>query len=217
MSLASACELGDLQRVTFLLQNVKSEYSTWYILNSSLWGACRGGYMEIVKALISHANKIDCEIGWNSGMAQACYSGHIDIVKFMISNGATDWNYGLNHACLGGRMEIVKFMIVCGANDWHNGFIKACTGGHLEIVQLMILNGANRWDIAMQSVFNSGTLKIIQLLLFKGAEIQQYYSWPKHSDILSKLLYLKPLNELEEQTKQTKLARHDVQDSSCQI
>ena len=49
-----------------------------------LYGACKGGYIDIVKFMIKKgANH------WDLGLGGACRNGHIDIVKLMIEKGAT--------------------------------------------------------------------------------------------------------------------------------
>ena len=78
--------------------------------NIGLYGACIGGHIDIIKALIEKG-----ATDWNSGLFHACFGGHIDIVKFLIEKGAYDWNWGLYHACRNGHIDIVKLMIEKGA------------------------------------------------------------------------------------------------------
>ena len=49
-----------------------------------LWGACKGGHIEIVKLMID----LRCN-WWNGGLSIACEHGYIEIVKLMIEKGAT--------------------------------------------------------------------------------------------------------------------------------
>ncbi len=79
----------------------------WY---RGLYGACRGGHINIVNFLIE--KRVD---EWSWGLYGACKGGHMDIVKLMIEKGASDWCWGLWGACGGGHIDIVKLMIEKGA------------------------------------------------------------------------------------------------------
>ena len=83
--------------------------------NYGLYGACRGGHMDIVKLLIEKGAG-----NWNCGLSGACSGGNIDIVNFMIEKGASSWNWGLRTACETYHLDIVKLMIKKGADKcWY--------------------------------------------------------------------------------------------------
>ncbi len=52
---------------------------------NELYGAYRGGHIEIVKLMI------ECSANdWNGGLGKVCRSGNIEIVKLMIEHGTND-------------------------------------------------------------------------------------------------------------------------------
>ncbi len=107
--------------------------------NDVLYGACKGGHMNIVKLMIEKG-----AYEWDWGLYGACLASNESIVKLMIEKGANEWNWGLHNACKGGYESLVKLMIEKGANDWNMGLYGAYLGGHESIVKLMIEKGANK-------------------------------------------------------------------------
>ena len=93
-------------------------HDTIQSVNSGLYGACRGGQLELAELMISKgANYYD----W--GLFGACKGGHVTLAELMISKGAKDWNYGLYGACLGDHLELVQLMTSKGVNK---GNIRRC-------------------------------------------------------------------------------------------
>jgi hypothetical protein len=184
--LATACKYGYLEIVKWLSDSTEVKVPLWKRIfqltglkrfniikkrandwNMGLYGACRGGHMEIVNLMIKKgANK------WNWGFRWACQCGHLEIVKLLIDKGADEWNEGLRWACEGSRhfdfensgcsantrLEIINLMIEKGADYWNGGLESACYGGNLEIVKLMIEKGANSWNSGLYSACYGGNL-----------------------------------------------------------
>jgi len=55
-------------------------------LDQGFYGACNGGYINIVKLIIERENN---NYSWDFGLSEAC-GKHLDIVKLMIEKGAGD-------------------------------------------------------------------------------------------------------------------------------
>ena len=129
------CENNDIIKVRKMIK------VGYFYLGFGLYGACKGGHIDIVKFMIKEGNN-NCY--WNGGLYGACEGGHIDIVKLMIEKGANDWNKGLYYACQGGHINIVTLMVEKGADQcvgecWHcNKSIKE----HSDIDKLMHEKGA---------------------------------------------------------------------------
>jgi hypothetical protein len=160
------CILGNIKKIKQLIsKNGDQLYWDW-----GLFGACKGGHLDIVKLMISKGAN-----DWNYGLRGACRGGHLDIVKLMISKGSEgllNWNDGLYYACIGGHLDIVKIMIskgIEGLSDWNYGLYNACLGGHLGIIKLMISKGADEWSWGLEGACAGGHLKIVNLMILKGA------------------------------------------------
>ncbi len=98
------CKNNDVIKIRKMIK-IKNIYWNW-----GLYGACRGGHIDIVKLMIKKGAD-----AWNLGFEDACRGGHIDIVNLMIEKGATHWKCGLENACQNDYIDIVKLMIEKGA------------------------------------------------------------------------------------------------------
>ena len=127
--------------------DLNSNYGLILDWNYGLYGACKGGHIEIIKLMIKKgATRLD------GGLYSACEGGNLDIVKLMIEKGAMWWDHGLVYACIGGNMDIVKLMIEKGATRLNCGLYSACVNGHINIVKLMIEKGATRCGYCNKSM-----------------------------------------------------------------
>ncbi len=182
-ALQDVCKLGYKEYIDFYI-NLGANVAF------GVWGACEGGYIEIVKLLIEKLEKLEKEVielykngytkdGYtkftkivgeylylNIGLNYAVEGGHIDIVKFIIEKGA---KLELYRACKRGNMNIVNLMIEKGTNDWNGGLYGACKGGHIELVNLMIKKGANDWNGGLWEACKGGHIDIVNLIIEKGA------------------------------------------------
>ena len=59
--------------------------------NPALYGACRGGHLNIAKTMISMGAD-----AWNYGLYGACKGGYYDLIGLMMDNGATNCSYCQN-------------------------------------------------------------------------------------------------------------------------
>lgn len=104
-----------------------------------LYGACRGGHIDIVTLCFSQTEDINTI---NIGLENACMGNHIDVIKLLIAHGANAWDRGLLFACQHGSKQAAELMIARGATMLNLGLAQACQGGHREIVKLLIASGA---------------------------------------------------------------------------
>ena len=192
------CLKGDMKEV-YKGINEGGSYRKW---NNGLYGACRGGHMDIVKLMIKQGAK-----SWmNQGLYEACEGCHLDIVKLMIKSGAANcWNIGLHKACIGGNMDIIKLMIDNGGRGWNCALYYACFGGHMDVAELIIKkyywpNYNNRWSKAFWGAYhgykyNYNTLdnyaNIIKFTLDNDAyNVCYIFDYPEDISIIMKLLDL---------------------------
>ncbi len=87
--------------------------------NYGLYGACKGGYLNLIKLMIEKGAD-----NWNEGLSNACRVGNIDIVKLMIEKGADNWNEGLSYACRRVYLNLMNLMIEMGADKCYNCYNK---------------------------------------------------------------------------------------------
>ncbi len=81
-TLKNMCKKGKYIEVT-------NNNSKW---NNGLYGACMGGYLDIVKLMIKKGAD-----DWNWGLNYACKRNNLNIVKLMIEMGATECYNCNNH------------------------------------------------------------------------------------------------------------------------
>ncbi len=76
-------------------------------------GACRGGHIEIARAMLDRGSDTDFDISLDA----ACRGGHLDIVKLLIERGPTDLNlnYGLLSASLNQYDHVIEYLKGLGA------------------------------------------------------------------------------------------------------
>lgn len=94
--LATACRVGDLDKVKSILQgdpeaaNRDVPYSTWYS-GFPLRNAAKAGYIEIVRLLLDHgADPNKSEHGlcpWGGSVFDATQNGHYPVVKLLLQRG----------------------------------------------------------------------------------------------------------------------------------
>lgn len=176
---------------------------TW---NCALAHACYNDNKELVNLLISKGAD-----AWNNGFYNACENGHFEIVQLLISKGADGWDYGLHYACSGGCLKIVNLLISKIESlkfpcDWNFALCGACKGGHASIAKLVISKGASIFFDAFNCAHSHDHMHIIHLLLgYHSKEnpvrdyVRSYFSWPRSSLFIIRLLYLKtPLDAFDQ-------------------
>jgi hypothetical protein len=137
LNLPLACESGHLGIVNLSLKYNSNEN----VLDYGLYGACKGGWYDILMLLIANGAN-----DWNFALSGACKSGNIAIVDKLIELGADDWNWGFYYASKKGQLDVVMRLMEKGATAWNRGLSGACQGKHKNIVRLMIQCGANQCD-----------------------------------------------------------------------
>lgn len=100
--LGDACEGGNREILDFILPRMDGNH--W---DTGLFGACRGGHLEIVKEMLGRGAK-----NVNEAMCSACYKGSLPIVKLLVEHGATNWYWGLKNATQWtNNIELVKYLL----------------------------------------------------------------------------------------------------------
>ena len=91
------CEYGDY----IMISQLKNINVYW-----SLYEACRGGYIEIVKLMIERGST-----NFKFGLRGACMDGHMEIIKFMIRKYANyDLKYCLRISKMYGQIKVQHYL-----------------------------------------------------------------------------------------------------------
>ena len=170
--LKKASMIHDKQLINFLINEMNNLWKAGchvdipVIMMSGLYGAARGGHLDIVMYMIEKG----ADYKYNWAMSNAASGGHIDIVKFMLEKGANNYNRTMLDAASGGYIDIVKLMLEKGANYYNKAMANAANGGHIDIVKLILEKGANNYDEAKKTAAKHGHIEIVKLMLEKGAK-----------------------------------------------
>lgn len=140
--------------------------------NTYFLGACRYGYLDIIKYLIEEHGFIDL----NKGLINACLNGHLNIIKYLIDQGANNLNQGIMCASIINNIDSIKYLISAGANELNKPLVNACLKGYIKIVKYLILSGANDYNNAFLNACKGRHLNIIQLIIdldeYENADIE---------------------------------------------
>lgn len=196
MELAKHCAIilshnGNLSTLKFLL-----EIPCINDLTDVFENACRFGYTEMVKFLLSHNINDSAK---ENGLSSACHSGKIDIIKLLAPKDPIVLYRELNNACRTGHIEIVDLLISMGADPILNinilsaicrfgrfdilqrfkldiskslanyVFIDACDGGNIEIIKLLLSKGADKLCDGIHMASRECNLEVFNFLLDNGA------------------------------------------------
>ena len=121
---------------------------------TALWAASTGGFLDIVKLLISHGAKVNKPtLTQSTPLRGASFHGHVEVMEYLIANGAeinTPNCIGQSPLCIAamrGQLQAVKFLIEKGA-DRHqktiNGYSVmhlSATKGRVDIVKYLLFIG----------------------------------------------------------------------------
>jgi hypothetical protein len=108
------------------------------ILKSYFQGACQGGHLPLIKALVEEQN-----IAPNHGIVKACYGGDLHVVQYLIAKGATINDDCLIKAAAQGHLNTVKYLLgikIFKISVIHQVMEKAVKKGHVDIVKCMLDN-----------------------------------------------------------------------------
>lgn len=173
---------GGNHEIICMILDILRRYNSNIIeqLLKGLYGACRGGNLEIFLTYKNKLEKLDSKIVdsifINTCLGEACYSGNLDLVQLIISYGANNWNDGLAKACLGCHLEIIKFMLLKGASvNWLNKNISLyyiCKNNDVDIVEFFMENYNYKSESGLCDACRSGNMKIVELMTKKHT-----YDW----------------------------------------
>ncbi|CAC5423570.1 unnamed protein product [Mytilus coruscus] len=149
-----ACEKGHDAIFNILLEKCQNDVleKADHKDRSPLYVASRGGFLEIVKKLVSKGSKINKRNAWQmTPLFVACREGNADVVKYLIDSNAdlnaADYNRQspLSIACDNGYADVVTILVENDVNVYHadndhkTPLELAENRGHTNIVD--ILNG----------------------------------------------------------------------------
>lgn len=157
--------------------------------------AASGGYVNIIKLLLSHGAEINSRTGSKLGISPlmlAAMNGHTQAVKYLIEAGSdvnaqieTNRNTALTLACFQGRAEVVSLLLDKRANIEHRAktgltpLMEAASGGYEIVGRILLERGADvnaapvpsSKDTALTISAEKGHLKFVQLLVEYGAQL----------------------------------------------
>jgi ankyrin repeat protein len=155
-SLDAASEMGDLERVKFLVQTAGANVDhTGEFGLTPLYFASQHDHLDVVKFLVD--NGADPNIADNDGQTPimiAIINGHIDVVRVLLEKGADpnqadDFNSTpLSFASQDGDLEVVRMLLGKGANpniaddEWETPLMYADQREHADVVRLLLENDA---------------------------------------------------------------------------
>lgn len=140
----SDCLEGNIKAVNEFI-NQRQDYDWCHSWNDSLYYACSGGHLDIIKLLIEKTGAND----WNRGFCSACFYGYLEIMQFMIDKGVNDWDGGFINAQFNNnnnRLQVIstifKFSRVENQVHKYYVFMRNPNGSRYnsqEIVELLYL------------------------------------------------------------------------------
>ena len=184
--LHSACELGSVEVVSFLIGQGANPSGITEFGQTPLHAACTGGKGDIVKYLLSLEN-VDSEVKDFRGltpMHMACLAGSLDSVTCLLDRGvditeACDEGVtGLDLVCNEGHKVVIKYLLDRGKlEDINSALYASCEGGHLDVVELLLSEGADihaKHDFGETVMFaacQNEQLSVIEYLYKAGADV----------------------------------------------
>merc|ERR1712176_587304 len=157
--------------------------------------AASGGYVTIIKLLLTHGAEINSRTGSKLGISPlmlAAMNGHTAAVKLLLDMGSdinaqieTNRNTALTLACFQGRHEVVSLLLDRKANVEHRAktgltpLMEAASGGYTEVGRVLLDKGADvnaapvpsSRDTALTIAADKGHYRFVELLLSRGAQV----------------------------------------------
>uniref|UniRef100_A0A6P7GGN1 Ankyrin repeat domain-containing protein 17-like n=1 Tax=Diabrotica virgifera virgifera TaxID=50390 RepID=A0A6P7GGN1_DIAVI len=158
--------------------------------------AASGGYVNIIKLLLSHGAEINSRTGSKLGISPlmlAAMNGHTAAVKLLLDMGSdinaqieTNRNTALTLACFQGRHEVVSLLLDRKANVEHRAktgltpLMEAASGGYVDVGRVLLDKGADvnatpvpsSRDTALTIAADKGHVRFVELLLCRGAQVE---------------------------------------------
>ncbi|XP_067660340.1 putative ankyrin repeat protein RF_0381 [Haliotis asinina] len=153
-----AAEMGKKDVVEFLVEHGADLLLVKDGGSNILHLACKGGYVEVVKYIVSQ-NKVDINsAGWKqrTPVIVAAEMGEKDVVEFLVEHGADlllvkDGGSNILHlACKGGHLEVVKYIVSQNKVDINSrGWLRktpvmvAAEMGEKKVVEFLVEHGGD--------------------------------------------------------------------------
>ena len=116
---SSLWNVTENKRLDFIKHNSYDEWSTFFryemvetVWDFSLYGACAGNHLDLVKFLVDNSY-----VDINTGLINSCKNNRQNIVNFLIEIGANEWNKCLLSACSMKNKSLMKLLIGKGATE----------------------------------------------------------------------------------------------------
>lgn len=169
INLYEPCFRGDINLVDAYIKQSHEKKCDW---NSGLWGACRGGHINLVRLMISSGASLLIH-----GFELACANGHMDIVQFMLllpkANTSHRHSHSHDNADANNNDHSRSNDRACNYEWFCSGLEYACEGGHVDIVQLMVSKGADNLTVGFWNACEFGHINVVHFLISKGMTSDQ--------------------------------------------
>jgi ankyrin repeat protein len=198
-----ACELGDLDRVIYMVENGADVNQQEPFTGTACEVAVRLNRYKIVNFLIYNGLDINYDSYWNSSYIKtAVYYKNVEMVKLLLDNGALiNRNFILCSDNGGSSLEMLKLLVSRGADlksDYHGHSIlqetmfNACKYSDIFTVKYLISIGADihkkniYGDSCLLSACKCGNLEIIIFLIENGMDTEYINKNSTVMDVTSK-------------------------------
>lgn len=192
-ALSLACSSGRLEAVQALLAKAANKEHRNVSDYTPLSLAASGGYVSIIKCLLSAGSEINSRTGSKLGISPlmlAAMNGHTDAARLLLDRGSdinayieTNRNTALTLACFQGRTEVVKLLLERNALIEHRAktgltpLMEAASGGFQDVGEVLIEKGADvnaqpvpsSRDTALTIAAEKGHASFVELLLNHNA------------------------------------------------
>lgn len=153
-----AAKKGDMNMIRYLISNSDQDIN-W---NAGLFGACEGGFREIIDFMIQKGAD-----NLNQGIASAALSGHIHIIQYLLSLGGNLSSHALEVAVRGNQLATVKYLLDHGTQVKESSILEAVDNDYLDIFTVLWDNKPN--DISSSDIIDRavkwGSGKILRQML----------------------------------------------------
>ncbi len=111
--LYDVCKIGDINLIISKLQSMDTRDKHPSYMEYGLYGACRGGHINIVEFLLSHgATDI------KHGLRCASEEGYLNIILYLIGKGAGSLDFAIEnlHRCYRDHIDVLTALVKMGAD-----------------------------------------------------------------------------------------------------
>lgn len=151
-------------------------------------GACKGGYLYLIKQLIRRGSKTN-DVNWDLSLLSTRCSGHIPIVEVVLSKDLGYGRYSMldcwwspspaiefifnyrekNITNCAGCGEFLRKCTNCD-DTFYEVLRAACFRGHIPAIKLMIHYGADNWNSGFDAACYGKQIEAAKLMLQHGVD-----------------------------------------------